>query len=93
MIWVIIGGSVMLILAVVEGSRRLPTVMPVAGSCSAAIAAACHPVKVENLDPDDVYRPVQWGAMNAGKDLAHFGFSAGEVGATIGPAVQQNGYK
>lgn len=40
---VICVGGVMVILLVCFGFGRLPTSMPVAGSCSAAISAACHP--------------------------------------------------
>jgi hypothetical protein len=82
----------MLALVVVEGSRRLPAVMPVAGSCSAAIAAACQPAEEGKFDPEDAYLPVQWGAMETGKAKAHYGFSAKEVGGTDGIVDGEAGY-
>jgi hypothetical protein len=92
MIWTLIGGTVMLILVIVEGSRRLPAVMPVAGSCSAAIAAACQPVKEGEFNPDAPLQPVQWGAMDTGKS-PHYGFSAEIVGATDGVGDETIGLK
>lgn len=43
--------------------RKYPAGIPVAGSCSAAISAACHP------PPEDYnasLKPVQWGALGQG---------------------------
>ena len=48
----------MLILPIALGFRRFNAGMPIAGSCSLAIAAACHPPKD---DVDAAYLPVQWG--------------------------------
>ncbi|KAJ3529869.1 hypothetical protein NM208_g9563 [Fusarium decemcellulare] len=68
---------------VVVGCRRLPTVIPVVGSCSLAIAAACHhPNGVPQ--PDAPLLPLQWGVMEgnsatAGSGYRHCGLSAHPV--------------
>ncbi|KAF5006967.1 hypothetical protein FDECE_6683 [Fusarium decemcellulare] len=68
---------------VVMGCRRLPTIIPVVGSCSLAIAAACHhPNGVPQ--PDAPLLPLQWGVMEgnsatAGSGYRHCGFSAHSV--------------
>ncbi|KAF2814158.1 uncharacterized protein BDZ99DRAFT_495695 [Mytilinidion resinicola] len=52
--------------------------MPIAGSCSAAIAAACHPGLSE---PDDASsRPLLWGAVEKEGGLVHCSFSCRAVG-------------
>jgi hypothetical protein len=48
---------------VVVGRIKYPRGMPLAGSCSAAISAACHPPKE---DVDASLKPVQWGAVDHG---------------------------
>jgi hypothetical protein len=58
-IYAIITGSVLVIAAVVLGLRRFPTPMPLAAQCSAAISAACHPLK----EYDHALKPVQWGEV------------------------------
>ncbi|KAF5374018.1 hypothetical protein D9757_010061 [Collybiopsis confluens] len=53
--------------------------MPLVGSCSAAIAAACHPP----LDGGDPLRPLKWGAVidnfEGKKEVGHVCFSSGVV--------------
>lgn len=51
----------MLLAAVGLGFRRFKSHIPVAGSCSVAIAAATHRPK---SDVDAAYLPVQWGEVN-----------------------------
>ena len=54
-------GSVMFLALLCNGFRRLDTRMPLVGSCSLAISAACH------RPPDDdeaSLLPVQWGAVS-----------------------------
>jgi hypothetical protein len=65
---------------VVTACRRLPTPVPVAGSCSLAIAASCH-------HPDGIPQseaslfPLQWGVMRrqgqrpSRETRGHCGFS------------------
>jgi hypothetical protein len=68
-------GSFLLIFLVLSGFRRLPTGMPVAGSCSAAIAAACHTIP---LEPGSWMQPLQWGVKQKG-NVDHCSFSGDVV--------------
>ncbi|KAL2821811.1 hypothetical protein BDW59DRAFT_163993 [Aspergillus cavernicola] len=56
---IIVGGSMMLLLLGLS-LRRLPSRMPLAGSCSLAISAACHPPKGEDLKTVTL-GTVMWG--------------------------------
>jgi hypothetical protein len=80
-------GAVMVLFLLISGSRRLSSPMPVAGSCSAAISAACHPVP---YDETACLKPLQWGVVAGGKggdgyeedeedEKSHCSFSSGEV--------------
>lgn len=90
-----------LLTLVAVGWRRLPTGMPLAGSCSLAIAAACHGPEVEARG---WMRPLQWGAVedvnmvssNAGmlasrKTTASFGGGSGRKGAPGGTETTEKG--
>lgn len=72
-------GSVMLLLALVMGFRRFKSAMPVASSCSVAIAAACHrPAE----DRDAAVLPVKWGEVQKsedGREVGHCCFSSFDV--------------
>ncbi|KAH7129593.1 hypothetical protein B0J13DRAFT_139639 [Dactylonectria estremocensis] len=64
------------------GLRRFPTAMPVVGSCSLAIAAACHPSS-NTPQAEEAFVPLRWGATmsNHGEelgdhDMGHCGFSS-----------------
>lgn len=75
--------------------------MPVAGSCSLAIAAACHPRfdpnQMRDVEMEDDYRdeedeeedmgllPVRWGAVPVEGPLGHSSFTSGHV------EIPQNG--
>ena len=61
----IIVGSVMLLTLVANGLRRLDSTMPLAGSCSLAISAACHR---PSEDSDAGLFPIQWGAVSHGTE-------------------------
>lgn len=71
-------GSLLLIGIISAGLVPFKTAMPVVGSCSAAITAACQP-----LDDDDgeaATAAVQWGFMGRFKNgMKHCGFSGQEV--------------
>lgn len=76
---VIIVGIAMVLFLLFSGSRRLGSSMPVAGSCSAAISAACHPVPYDKMVG---LEPLQWGVTSfEGDEKAHCSFSSGEVDA------------
>ena len=52
------------------GRRRLPGLMPIAGSCSLAIAAACHHPDGEG-HPDAALNTLRWGVMMDWKRSQH----------------------
>ena len=62
-------GSVMVLVCIVMGFRRLPAGIPLPGSCSLVISAACHR---PDDDVDAARLPLMWGEIKAGGD--------GEVG-------------
>ncbi|KAH0559279.1 hypothetical protein GP486_004203 [Trichoglossum hirsutum] len=72
-IFVIIVGSVAVFGGIGMGFRRYPAGIPLAGGCSAAISAACHPLPNENVDAP--FLPLQWGVVSQG----HCSFDAGLV--------------
>lgn len=53
-------GALLSVVAIGMGFQRFKSEMPVASSCSVAIAAACHRPKD---DVDAAYLPVQWGEI------------------------------
>ncbi|KAF4993614.1 hypothetical protein FGRMN_6332 [Fusarium graminum] len=62
MIFVIVTSVFMAAAVIITACRRLPTAMPVAASCSLAIAAACHQPDGIPL-PEASLLPLQWGVM------------------------------
>jgi hypothetical protein len=70
------------------GFRRLDSAMVVAGSCSLAIAAACHSKYDPNvqdesrqsvLQQDMEYLPLKWGSVSVNGELGHCTFTSEEV--------------
>ena len=53
-------GSLLVIVVLLLGFWRFQVEMPIAGSCSAAISAACHPPEV---DVDAALKSIQWGVV------------------------------
>jgi hypothetical protein len=78
-VFVTVGMALLLVIGVV-GFRKMPTHMPVAGSCSLAISAACHPPPDE-IDPQ--LKRIKWGVTEAkeGEDDPHCALSSGPVTA------------
>ena len=73
-ITMIIGSCLALFMAVL-GLRRYKPGMPLVGSCSAAISAACH-----GRSDVDTAAPLQWGATSEeGEEVGHCAFSDREV--------------
>ena len=55
--------------------------MPLAGSCSMAISAACHPIEQVDDGENIAEKKLQWGVVSTGVDgIGHCAFSAEEVG-------------
>ncbi|KAL9611692.1 MAG: hypothetical protein Q9167_003687 [Letrouitia subvulpina] len=75
-ITVIFLGSLALIFGNLNGFRRYRDGMPLVGSCSAAISAACH--RPEN-DVDAAVLPVKWGAVEGTEKVGHCCFTSLEV--------------
>lgn len=74
---VIILGFALVVLLLLLSIRRLKSNMPVAGTCSAAISAACHPADDE---PEDAYTlPIKWGETDIYRGIGHCAFSSRDV--------------
>lgn len=68
MIFTTIGGLALVLFAVALGIQKLKPSMPLAGSCSIAISAACHvPDGTSELEP------LMWGVIPKHPDDAHSG--------------------
>ena len=78
----IILGVVTIVVGIVFGFRRYEAGIPLVGSCSAAIAAACHP---SDAEPEDlVEQPLQWGVVATSEDgIAHCALSSQWVTAPV----------
>ena len=86
-ITVITVGSVMMIDEIVNGFRVYDAGMPLAGSCSAVISAACHPMQQnENMS----VLPVKWGAEKTVGPIGHCSFSSFEVDMPIAGERYEN---
>lgn len=83
-------GVVMFFALVGLSLRRLGSGMPVAGSCSLAVAAACHPTynpngegggmeKMSECGEDMAHLPVQWGDTLVDGPVGHCSFCSGDV--------------
>lgn len=66
-ITVIVLGVIVVALGILNGFRRYRPVMPLVGSCSAAISAACHRPR-EDIDAATL--PVLWGAVSGQEECA-----------------------
>jgi hypothetical protein len=67
----------MLLFLIVCCCQKLKSGMPVASTCSAAIAAACHPSKKEQEDAPLL--PIKWGVTDMLDGAGHCTFSAKDV--------------
>ena len=86
MIFVIILGSIVVLLGICFGFRKSRGGMPLAGSCSAAISAACHPPEA---DVNASLKRVMWGVVaedsfqHEGECVGHCSFTSFKVGAPV----------
>lgn len=68
-------GVLMILILFITGMIRFRTAMPVAASCSAAIAAACHTARREEEEDSSILK-VKWGVTGYGTDgVGHCAFS------------------
>jgi hypothetical protein len=75
---VLVLGPVMLLVLIGTGLIRLKKGAPLAGSYSAAISAACHPMKGD-YGEDRVEKKIQWGVEGFDDNVGHASFSSDEV--------------
>ena len=86
MISVIILGSIITLVGICFGFRKSKGDMPLAGSCSAAISAACHPPEA---DVRASLKRVMWGVVTEesfqyeGEWVGHCSFTSSEVKAPV----------
>ncbi|CAN9468624.1 unnamed protein product [Alternaria alternata] len=77
-------GGLMVISMVAFGYIPYKRGMPLAGTCSLAISAACHPTEQVEGDENIAEKMLQWGVVSIGEDeIGHCAFSADEVGAVV----------
>ncbi|KIX09181.1 uncharacterized protein Z518_00260 [Rhinocladiella mackenziei CBS 650.93] len=79
MILVLVAGVCIIIATIMLGLRKHSSAIPLVGSCSAAISAACHQPA---WDADAAIKPVQWGVIPGSGDeggVAHCAFTSGKV--------------
>jgi hypothetical protein len=71
----IVLGVITILIGIAFGFRRYEAGIPLVGSCSAAIAAACHPPDTE---PEDMAeQPLKWGIVSTSEDgIAHCALSS-----------------
>ncbi|CAG8979112.1 hypothetical protein HYALB_00000245, partial [Hymenoscyphus albidus] len=75
---VIVVGVIMVAAAIVTSRFKLKSGMPIAGSCSAAISAACHPwEEVENGKM--AISKLRWGSLATEGEIGHCSFTSEEV--------------
>lgn len=83
---VIILGSIVVLVGIANGFRKASADMPLAGSCSAAISAVCHPPKA---DVGASLKRVMWGVVaegnlnDSGESVGHCSFTSFKVKAPI----------
>lgn len=76
-------GAVMVLLLIALSFRKLKSDIPLAGSCSAAISAACHPPRGEDTEKS-VLGDVMWGETGTpdhgyGDDRGHCSFTSSQT--------------
>lgn len=73
-------GALLLLVVIAIGFREYRKGMPLAGSCSAAISAACH--RPEE-DVDAAVLPVLWGVVSTEGPIGHCCFTSFEVSRPV----------
>ena len=86
MIFLVGIGWLVFIAGVGMGLRRFREGMPLVGSCSAAISAACHPAADE---PEVVLVPVKWGVVSVADGVGHCALS----GRYVSPPITWRWYR
>lgn len=86
MVFTLIMGSLLLLGGIALGFKKINSDMPIASSCSSAIAAACETSSLVD-DDNDPSMPLQWGVVSSEShtphDVGHCCFTAGQVTAPV----------
>lgn len=81
---VLVLGGLMVISIIASGYIPYKRGMPLAGTCSLAISAACHPTDRVDDDQSIGEKKLQWGVVSTGDDeVGHCAFSADDVEAVV----------
>jgi hypothetical protein len=81
---VLVLGVLMVVSIVAFGYLPYKRGMPLAGSCSMAISAACHPLERVDNGESIAEKKLQWGVVSTGADgIGHCAFSAKDVGSVV----------
>lgn len=85
MLTVVILGILMVVAVVAFGYIPYKRGMPLAGSCSLAISAACHPEQDRGTKASALSeQKLQWGVVSTGVDgVGHCAFSSKEIGPLV----------
>ncbi len=74
----------MVISMIASGYIQYKRGMPLAGTCSLAISAACHPTDRVESGQSIGEKKLQWGVVSTSDDeVGHCAFSADGVGAVV----------
>ena len=76
----VVVGTVLALTILLFGLKRYPDTMPLAGTNSGAIAAACHALPE---DETSTLKPLQWGVVSQADGIGHCSFSAGTVAPLV----------
>ncbi|MCJ1432073.1 hypothetical protein MMC27_001429 [Xylographa pallens] len=79
-IFVLVVGSLVMLVTMAMGFRTFRGTMPLSGGHSAVISAACHPPE---SDADASIRPLQWGALPGAALVCHCTLSSQEVSSPV----------
>ncbi|KAF7167150.1 hypothetical protein CNMCM5623_000557 [Aspergillus felis] len=90
-----LGSAMVAILVIIGIFKKYPDSMPLAGCCSASIAAACQPSRVlgngignQEFPEDLVYKKIQWGVVESPEEnmplgIGHATFAAEDVSPLV----------
>ncbi|KAL5355107.1 hypothetical protein BJX96DRAFT_170355 [Aspergillus floccosus] len=82
-------GSVMVLALIALGLRKFRSCIPLAGSCSAAISATCHPPRGDSSAPLEA---IIWGEVESSESVVN-GLDSANTGTTVERMDIDNGYQ
>ena len=79
--FVIILTLVMMLFGIGTGMKRYDPGIPIAGSCSVVLSAACHVEDEDGASSQMALKPLQWGVVRSGDgdEVGHCAFSTAKV--------------